>query len=64
LWDDFDGSGLWRLARATKDAGQSRRYHALVVTYDGGARSEAARMDTGSPLGEQTSGHDVNGFAR
>ncbi len=41
---DYDGSGLRRLARASKDAGQSRRLLALAEIYDGGARSDAARM--------------------
>ena len=44
LRDDYDGSGLRRLARAAKDAGQSRRCLALAEIYDGGTRSDAARM--------------------
>ncbi len=44
LRDDFDGPGLRRLAKAAKDAGQSRRLLALAEIYDGGARSDAARM--------------------
>ena len=36
LRDDFDGKALRRLARATKDAGQSRRLLALAEIYDGG----------------------------
>jgi len=44
LRDDFDGPGLRRLAKATKDAGQSRRLLALAEIYDGGARSDAARI--------------------
>ena len=44
LRDDFDGSGLRRLAKAAKDAGQSRRCLALAEIYDGGDRSDAARM--------------------
>ena len=44
LRDDYDGPGLRRLARATKDAGQSRRCLALAEIYDGGTRSDAARM--------------------
>ncbi len=44
LRGDFDGPGLRRLAKAAKDAGQSRRCLALAVIYDGGARSDAARM--------------------
>ena len=44
LRDDYDGSGLRRLARVAKDAGQSRRCLALAEIYDGGTRSDAARM--------------------
>ena len=44
LRGDYDGSGLRRLARAAKDAGQSRRCLALAEIYDGGTRSDAARM--------------------
>jgi transposase len=44
LRDDYDGSGLRRLARVAKDAGQSRRCLALAEIFDGGTRSDAARM--------------------
>ena len=44
LRGDFDGPGLRRLAKSSKDAGQSRRLLALAGIYDGGARSDAARM--------------------
>ena len=44
LRDDFDGPGLRRLAKAAKDAGQSRRCLALAEIYDGCDRSDAARM--------------------
>ena len=44
LRGDFDGPGLRRLAKAAKDAGQSRRCLALAEIYDGGARSDAARL--------------------
>jgi putative transposase len=44
LREDFDGSGLRRIAKATKDAAQSRRCLALAEIYDGGARSDAARI--------------------
>jgi transposase len=44
LRGDFDGSGLRRLAKVTKDAGQSRRLLILAAIYDGGARSDAARI--------------------
>ena len=41
---DFDGPGLRRLARATKDAAQARRLLALAEIYDGGSRTDAARV--------------------
>ncbi len=41
---DFDGAGLRRLARQTKDAAQARRLLALASIYDGGSRSDAARL--------------------
>ena len=44
LREDFAGPGLGRLAKASKDAGQSRRLLALAEIYDGGARSDAARI--------------------
>ena len=44
LRGDFDGPGLRRLAKAAKDAGQSRRLLALAGIYDGGDRLDAARM--------------------
>jgi transposase len=44
LQSEFDGPGLRRLAKAAKDAGQSRRLLALAEIYDGGTRSAAARM--------------------
>lgn len=44
LRDDFDGSDLRRLARLSKDAGQSRRLLALAEIYDGGKRLDAARI--------------------
>jgi transposase len=44
LRDDFDGSDLRRLARLSKDAGQSRRLLALAEIYDGGRRLDAARI--------------------
>src|SRR5580704_935869 len=43
LWDDFDGPALRRLARQSRDAGQTRRLLALAAIYDGGSRSDAAR---------------------
>ena|SRR5215207_3981278 len=44
LRDDFDGPGLRRLAKATKDAAQARRLRALAEIYDGGSRTDAARI--------------------
>jgi len=41
---DFDGATLRRLARMTKNANQSRRQLALAEIYDGGSRSDAARI--------------------
>ena len=41
---DFTGSELRHLARYTRDANQARRLLALAVIYDGGSRSEAARV--------------------
>lgn len=44
LRDDFDAAGLRRLARATRSANQGRRLLALAEIYDGGSRSDAARI--------------------
>lgn len=44
LRSDFNGVELRRLARRSKDAGQARRLLALAAIYDGGTRSEAARL--------------------
>lgn len=44
LCGDFDGPTLRLLARKTKHANQSRRLLALAEIYDGGSRSEAARI--------------------
>lgn len=44
LRDDFDGSGLRRLARSTRSANQARRLLALAEIYDGGNRTAAARI--------------------
>ncbi len=44
LREDFDAPGLRRLARATKDAAQARRLLALAEIYDGGSRTDAARI--------------------
>lgn len=42
--DDFDAVGLRRMARATRSANQGRRLLALAEIYDGGSRSDAARI--------------------
>ncbi len=44
LREDFGGSQLRALARRAKDAGQARRLLALAVIYDGGRRTEAAKI--------------------
>ena len=44
LRDDFDGAALRLLARSTKSANQARRLLALAQIYDGGSRSEAAKI--------------------
>lgn len=41
---DFDGFCLRRLARETKDASQARRLLALAAIYEGGSRTDAARI--------------------
>jgi transposase len=44
LRKDFDAAALRRLARRSKDSGQARRLLALAEIYEGGSRSEAARV--------------------
>jgi transposase len=44
LRTDFDGVTLRKLARRVKDSGQARRLLALAEIYDGGSRSDAARI--------------------
>jgi transposase len=44
LRSDFTGVELRRLARRSKDAAQAHRLLALAAIYDGGTRSEAARL--------------------
>ena len=44
LRPDFGAAELRRLARRSKDAAQARRLLALAAIYDGGTRSEAARI--------------------
>lgn len=41
---DFDAQGPRRLARQSKNAGQARRLLALAAIYEGGSRSDAARL--------------------
>lgn len=42
LRTDYDGAALRRLAKASRDAKQTRRLLALAVIYDGGSRGAAA----------------------
>jgi transposase len=42
--DDYTAEDLRRLARKSQDADWSRRLLSLSVIYDGGSRSEAARL--------------------
>ncbi len=49
LRDDFDADGMRSLARASKDAAQTRRLLALALIYDGGSHLEAARIGGVSP---------------
>src|SRR4051794_32928404 len=44
LRPDYDAAQLWTLAKATRNAGQSRRLLALAEIYDGGSRTKAARI--------------------
>lgn len=44
LRSDHDGALLRRLARASKDAGQTQRLLALAAVYDGESRSVAAEI--------------------
>lgn len=44
LREDFTADALRRLAKASRDAGQSRRLLALAEIYDGGSRTDAARI--------------------
>lgn len=44
LRDDFDGAALRALAKASKDANQTRRLLCLALIYDGGRRGEAAAL--------------------
>ncbi len=44
LRGDFNAAQLRGLAKRTKDGPQARRLLALAVIYDGGTRSEAAKV--------------------
>jgi len=44
LREEFSAQDLRRLARVSKDAAQSRRLVALAEIYDGGSRTDAARI--------------------
>jgi transposase len=44
LRNDFDSACLRRLAKTTKDVKQCRRLVALAEIYDGGSRTDAARI--------------------
>ncbi len=44
LREDFDAPDLRVFAKATKDAAQARRLLALAAIYDGGSRTDAARI--------------------
>ena len=44
LRDDFSADDLRQLAKATKDVAQGQRLLALAEIYDGGSRTDAARI--------------------
>src|SRR5215211_3638838 len=44
LREDYDAAQLRSLAKATRNAGQSRRLLALAEIYDGGSRTKAAQV--------------------
>lgn len=44
LREDLDADTLRRLARKSRDAGQSRRLLALAAIYEGGSRTQASRI--------------------
>jgi transposase len=44
LRDDYDGAALRALAKASKDASQTRRLLCLALIYDGGRRGDAAAL--------------------
>src|SRR3954451_25004943 len=44
LRPDYGAAQLWAFAKATRNAGQSRRLLALAEIYDGGSRTKAAQV--------------------
>ena len=44
LRQDYDGDELRRLARQSIDGDQTRRLLALAAIYDGGRRTDAAKL--------------------
>jgi putative transposase len=44
LRTDFEAAAVRRVAKATKDAAHGRRLLALAEVYDGGTRTDAARI--------------------
>jgi hypothetical protein len=56
---DFDAGQLRCLARRTKDAPQARRLLALAAIYDGGTRTEAAKIGGGDPADRSRLGDEV-----
>lgn len=44
LREDYDGDALRHLARRSRDCDQTRRLLALALIYDGGRRTDAARL--------------------
>jgi transposase len=44
LREDYDAQHLRTLAKASRDANQTRRLLALATIYDGGSRGEAAKI--------------------
>jgi len=47
LRTDFDAPKVRAAARKSKDGAQARRLLALAVIYEGGTRTEAARISIG-----------------
>ena len=49
LREDYDAAQLRGLAKRSSDAAQTRRLLALAAIYDGGSRTEAAKLG-GAPV--------------